>query len=222
MAILTNASSYQKYLNRINEYRALKSKDQRYSDIQARTEVLLSELTSRNDPKVYLTLLIGICALSLLVGIVCLILGHYLIGIILTAAPFVSWYFYSTSLKDEIRTQQELSEKNKTVIEEKILTQVQYLLQGVHIKLTRMNIVRLVYMSIFPFLMLGVLLIVQSQLSINLLVLLVIAIIMGSLFWYFYFKTEVDEMTYQKKELVEYEETLILERNNVSVSENQN
>lgn len=215
MAILSNVSSYQRYIDRINEYRALKSKDQRYSDIQARAEVLQNELTSRNDKEIFFYLLLGICVLSLVVGAICIYLSHLLIGLILVLSPFIGWYVYSTTMKGEIKVQRELAEKNKNDIQEKILTQVQYLIQGVHIKLTRMNLVRFVYMSLFPFLMLGILLIVKSQIEINLIMLLVIAIAMGSLFWYFYFKNEVDEMTYQQKELEEYESALLLESTNL-------
>lgn len=215
MAILSNVSSYQRYIDRINEYRALKSKDQRYSDIQARAEVLQNELTSRNDKEIFFYLLLGICVLSLVVGAICIYLSHLLIGLILVLSPFIAWYVYSTTMKGEIKVQRELAEKNKNDIQEKILTQVQYLIQGVHIKLTRMNLVRFVYMSLFPFLMLGILLIVKSQIEINLIMLLVIAIAMGSLFWYFYFKNEVDEMTYQQKELEEYESALLLESTNL-------
>ena len=211
MALLSKSSSYQEYLKRIQEYRSLTTEDQIFSDIQSRTEKLFSDVRSRNDQQVYYKLLIGICAASIVIGVVSIMMSYYFQGIVLLAAPLFAWYHYNHQLKSEIEAQQRYKEDQQLNIKDQLMSKVQYLIRGLNIKIHRITIVRWVYMLIFPALMISLLFFIRNEIEVNRFLLLVIAFIIGSIFWYYYFKDDLDELEYQQKEMNEYHQSLILQ-----------
>lgn len=211
MALLSKSSSYKEYLKRIQEYRSLTNEDHIFSDIQSRTEKLFSDIRNRNDQQVYFKLLVGICAVSVLVGIISIMMSYYFQGIVLLAAPLFAWYHYNHQLKSEIESQKRYKVDQQLSIKDQLMSKVQYLIRGLDIKIHRIRIVRWIYMLIFPAIMTSLLFFVRNEIEVNRFLLLVIAFIIGSIFWFYYFKDDLDELEYQQKEMNEYHQSLILQ-----------
>ena len=103
MDLLNNSTKYQKYLDRINEYKTIADKNQAFSTIKSRVESLSQDLKSKKDRDFYRHIHMGLLALSIIVASVCFFKSMHFAGVLLIAGAIASKYLYTHTLKSIIQ-----------------------------------------------------------------------------------------------------------------------
>lgn len=223
MDLLNYSSKYQKYLDRINEYKEITDKNQAFSSIHSRIDTLSNDLKSKNDKNYYNYIHLGIVALSVLLAVVCLFDRFYFLGMVLVSVAVGARYFFTSTMKNLIISvdkehDEELKEQS---FEQQLFHKMQYLKKGIELKTTRINIVKHSFMVIFPLALLGSISIFGLQETGSWFVQSLFAIVMGCMFWFYFFKDDLDELEYQGMELQQYIEDFLRTENikEIQVSE---
>lgn len=88
-------------------------------------------------------------------------------------------------------------------------TKLQYIHTGIDIKYTRTNIIRFMFVCLFPFLMVLIKEIFQGQLEVtSILGYFLFAVLLGSIFWWFYFFNELERLEISKEDIEGYLESI--------------
>ena len=206
MDLLNNSTTYKKYLDRINEYKEISDKNQAFSTIKGRVETLSSDLKSKTDRDFYRHIHMGLLIVSLVIAIICIVKGMYVTAGFLLVAAAASKYFYTHTLKSLIRhTSEELKMENEqNAFDLKLFHHMQYLKNGIELKSVRIAIVRYSFMAIFPLILVSIVSLTNLVDSVSLFIQITLAALMGAMFWFYFFKDDLDELDYQEMELQEY------------------
>lgn len=216
MDLLNNSTKYQKYLDRINEYKEISDKNQAFSAIKGRVENLSQDLKSKKDRDFYRHIHVGLLMVSAIVAAICFYKSMYFAGILLLAGIAVSKYLYTHTLKSLIKhTSDELAmEQSEKAFDLKLFHHMQYLKNGIELKSARIAIVRYSYMAIFPILLVSIVSFSSLASSVSLFIQSTLAILMACIFWFYFFKDDLDELDYQEMELQEYIHDFMMNNNN--------
>ncbi len=206
MDLLNNSTKYQKYLDRINEYKKIADKNQAFSSIKGRVENLSQDLKSKKDRDFYRHIHLGLLVLSILVAACCLYFNRYFSATLLLAGALASKYLYTHTLKSLIKhtSEEKAMEQTEKAFDLKLFHHMQYLKNGIELKSARISIVRYSFMAIFPIILVSIVSLSGLATSVSTFVLSSLAILMACLFWFYFFKDDLDELDYQEMELQEY------------------
>ena len=83
-------------------------------------------------------------------------------------------------------------------------TKLQYLYSGVMVKYTRTKSIRILYMVMFPFILLLVRDFFQGQGTAGWIGTSIVAILLGSITWWAYFKNDVDDLEISRDDIKSY------------------
>lgn len=210
MAVLSNSQSYQRYLDRIQKYRQITDINAAFSEIQARVEQITHELTNSEDKRMYKYLQMALCIAAVVFGLLSAISGHLIWGSILIVGGILAWGYYKKGLQVQVAKLQSKHACPSERLQEQLIHQTQYVIAGVETKIKRIQLIRLSYVLLFPIFMFASVQFITTNSPLQQLCLLIIAYGIGSLFWFFYFKDAVDDLTYIHEELQTYEDELLL------------
>jgi len=85
-------------------------------------------------------------------------------------------------------------------------TKLQYIHSGIDIKYTRTNSIRILYVCVFPFILILIKEIFQGQIGSTggLIGYLILALFLSSIFWWFYFGNELEKLEISKDDIKSY------------------
>ena len=206
MDLLKNSSKYQSYLNRINDYKQIVDKNHAFTTIQARIEALSLDLKSKKDKAFYEHLHLIILGLSLIVGFICFFKGMYIFGLINIITAIAMKYIYATTLKSIISESENNPEENpqRAAFDLQLFHKMHYLNHGINLKMARISIVRNAFMIAFPVAMISLVAMTPYTSELGLFIPTILAFGMAAIFWFYFFKDDIDELDFQQMELEQY------------------
>lgn len=206
MDLLKGSKNYQKFLYRINEYKQITDKNQAFGAIQSRVDSLYDDMKSKGDKQFYGYLHIGIISFALILSALSFMNGSFFPGVLLIISAVGFKYLYNQTLKTLIldTSKEQEEEEAQQAFDLKLYHKMQYLKSGIDVKTTRISLVRNAYMVIFPVIMYTSVSLFNLDNQISVLVSILLAFMLGGVFWFYYFKDELDELEYQEMELDTY------------------
>lgn len=218
MDLLSKSNKYQQFLNRIQAYKEIVDKNKAFSTIQNRVDIVFTELKTKKDKSFYENIHLGLVICIVGVGLFCILKGHYFKGTINIFIALAIKYFYNYALSKQINESHEDQELLKTTaFDIQLLQKIRYLIGGIDVKITRISIVRNSFILAFPFIMFSLASSIQSLENLGWFVPCMIAFITGGLFWFYFFKDDIDELEFHQLELKEY----LIDFESKSAKENQ-
>lgn len=211
MDLLKGSSNYQKFLDRINEYKQISDKNKAFNTLQDRVESLFNELKSVGDKNFYGYLHLAIIAVSLIMACLSFMGGYFFLGILLISGSIAFKYLYNHTMKMLIldSSKEHKEESAQHAFDLKLYHKMQYMKSGIDVKITRISLVRNAYMTIFPLIMFTAVCLLNLESQISTFVSILMAFVMGTVFWFYFFKDETDQLEYQKMELDTYLEDFV-------------
>ncbi len=83
-------------------------------------------------------------------------------------------------------------------------TKLQYLYSGVMVKLTRTKSIRIVYMCMFPFILILIREFFQGQISSGWIGISIVAIVLGSISWWVFFRSDLEDLEISRDDIKSY------------------
>ncbi len=206
MDLLNGSTKYQRYLARIDEYKKIVDRNEAFSAIQSRVDQMSIELTTKKDRLFYQYAHQAILAVCLAIGILAVYQSYYFLGFLLIIGAVALKIVYNRTLKGLIQStehEHELEASQKS-FDLQLFHKMQYLRQGVEVKMARITIVRNCYMVLFPFMMIAGSLLLGALSSMFLFAPVIVAFMMGTIFWFYFFKDDLDDLDYEEMELETY------------------
>jgi Flp pilus assembly protein TadB len=205
-------NKYEEFADKMEQTRMEVNKEHNWMGVKHKTDYILEELREKGD-SVEFSIIILVLAIPL--GIIALIYMYSqsiwlgLLGIMILMLFMV---YYRVKMRNIItqnssfkisQTDQNLSEA------EQILIKIKYINSGIEIKKKRVLLIRYFYMLCFPFLLfLGTTLISSGMEGVYLIWSLIFAFVIGSVFWSYYFKPDLEDLEYTQDELLDQEHLL--------------
>lgn len=209
MDLLKQSSKYSKYLERINEYKQISDKNKAFSSIESRVDRLFNDIKSGTDKSFYSNIHWGILAITLVMSILCFANGAYFIGLVNIGAAIAGKYLYTHSLKPYINEgKSELSKtKEQNSFDKNLEHKMLYLENGIEIKIKRIAIVRSHFIALFAVIMFSTVLVYNLGPEVSTFVVCTLSALMSTIFWFYFFKEDLDVLEYQGMELDQYQMT---------------
>jgi len=207
MDLLKQSSKYSKYLDRINEYKQISDKNTAFSSIESRVDRLFNDIKSGSDKSFYSKIHWGVLGLTGLISILCFVNGAYFIGVVNVASAITAKYLFTHSLKPFIQEgNSELSKtKKQNSFDQGLLHKMQYLENGIEIKMKRISIVRSHFIALFTVVMFSSVLVFNIGPEVSTFVVCTLSAMMSTIFWFYFFKEDLDVLEYQGMELDQYQ-----------------
>ena len=207
MDLLKQSSKYNKYLDRINEYKQIADKNKTFSSIESRVDRLFNDIKAGTDKSFYSNIHWGILGLTVFISLVCFINGSYFIGLLNLGSAIVAKYLYTHLLKPYI--QEGKSELTKTkehyTFDQNLMHKMQYLDNGIEIKIKRISIVRTHFIALFAVIMFSSVIVFNLGPEVSTVVICTLSTMMSTIFWFYFFKEDLDVLEYQGMELDQYQ-----------------
>lgn len=206
MDLLNGSTKYQRYLARIDEYKKIVDRNEAFSAIQSRIDQMSVELTTKNDRLFYQYAHKAMLAICLTIGMLSVYQSIYFLGIVLIGGAVSFKVVYNRTLKGLIHsTEQEHDlEASQKSFDLQLFHKMQYLKHGVEVKMARITIVRNGYMMLFPFIMIAGSILLGALSNISLFAPVIVSFMMGTIFWFYFFKDDLDDLDYEEMELETY------------------
>ena len=203
---------YEELAERMEQTRMEVNKGKDWNDVNHKTDDILEQIRERGD-SVEFSIIILILAIPL--GIIALIYMYSqsvwlgLFGILILFSLMI---YYRVEMRNIITKNStfKISQLDHKMSEtEQILIKIKYINSGIEIKKKRVLLIRYFYMLCFPFLLfLGTTLISSKFEGLYLIWSVCFAFIIGSVFWSYYFKPELDELDFSQDELLDQQNLL--------------
>lgn len=206
MDLLNGSAKYQRYLDRIEEYKKIVDRNEAFSAIQSRVDQLSVELKTKNDQLFYQNVQRALLAVSVIIGVYALYSAYFTLGLLLIAGAIAFKVIYNRTLTSLIHstTHEHDLEVSQTSFDLQLYHKMQYLSHGVDVKMARISIVRNGFMILFPLVMIAGSLLSGSLKEISIVAPVTVAFMMGTIFWFYFFKDELDDLDYEEMELETY------------------
>ena len=180
--------------------------------IEAKAEKLLEKFLSDSDVAVYTNALYFLISIFLIA--VCLLYvleGFEHLVYILALLAIIPYKMIVSKASDEVESKALYNQLNNGNKKDYTIAKLQYLSSLVSLKIARIKALRLFYMICFPvwLYMLAKLYVTREFLGFYELYLFLPAVIISVVFWYYFFKTEIENRIMDKKEI----EKIIVELN---------
>jgi len=207
--------TYKAYQSKINQLEGNEKPADALRDFYLSIENLFDEIKSSKSSRDFKWLFLLLLSLVLFANsfhIAKYSFGFNLIPLLLLLA---FWIYYRYTLKQSIAHQSSMNkklddEKSNNSDQKSILqTRVQYILNGTEVLRTRIMLIRNQYVIFFPIFTLLVIDIIKGPLSISAFITtFVIAVIVGGIFWIYYFKNDLTDLENSEEELMIIQEKL--------------
>lgn len=209
MDLLKNKGTYQDYLNRIEAFKKISDINSAFSSIYERADQMLARLKNKEDKQFYKNVHTGIIVASVLVGIWCFWRLKIFLGLLNLVAAAGSKYFYTQILKRHISEANAARAKMREELNFKsqLFHKLSLVEDAIQIKLARISTVRYSFMVQFGIIMISSIHMFSLTNQSNWIVVLALATVMSTGFWFYFFKDDVDDLEYQQMEISTYIES---------------
>lgn len=199
---------FKSYENKLNDPLTSAGKDTFLREFHIAIENIFDDLKSSKSSRDYkwlFLLLLSLCIIATTLHIAKFGVGLNLIAILLL---IIYWVYYRYKLKEAIIEQSVENKKIKEVSSSSeknadiLLNRLQYIFNGVTVLETRIELVRNQYVAFFPVFTMLMIDFIKGPMTIAAFITTaVIAIILGGLFWIYYFKNDLDDLDNSVEEL---------------------
>ena len=200
--------NFKSYENKLNDPLNTAGKDTSLREFHIAIENIFDDLKSSKSSRDYkwlFLLLVSLCIIATTLHIAKYGVGFNLIAILLL---LIYWVYYRYKLKQAIIEQSAENKKIKEVssASEKnadiLLNRLQYIFNGISVLEIRIELVRNQFVIFFPVFAMLMIDFIKGPMTIAAFITTaVIAIILGGLFWIYYFKNDLDDLDYSVEEL---------------------
>lgn len=202
MDIVHRQEKYQEYLKKIESAKDVVNDSMFRRSINDKIEAVLSDLKSRKDVSEYNAMLYLLIVPFVIVSIIGIIkFGGYMrfVPLILLAMYFI--YFRMSMIGViKIAKDHKLDTDNTVTNNEVLKSKIQYLCNGVDIKIKRLRLVRLLYTIFFPlFIVLLIELIKGEHIFGNLWISLGASYLICGTYWWLYFVGDIEDLNFTKE-----------------------
>jgi len=206
---------YKSYQQKLKEFEGNNKSGDFLRYFHLKTENIYDNIKSSKSPRDFKWLFILLC--SLLIIAVAIHIG--IRGIGLNLLPLILlliyWVYYRYQLKIAIADQaiknKKISENSSDDLEnkQKLSNRIKFIINGIEVLNVRVKLIRNQYVIFFPILAILFIDLIKGPLNPSAIIITaIISIILGGLFWIYYFKNDLLELQDAEDELEELDEDL--------------
>ncbi len=178
----------------------------RLRDIHIDAENIFEDIKTNKSSFIYKTIFYLLFFTSMISFLVHTIKFGYGFGIVFLILLFAYFLYYIYSIKAALRENIKSPKADKIDPENPqfLKSRIQYITEGIKVTATRIKLVRNFYIIFFPLMTFILIYIFRGQSSTkSLIITFVISVLLGGVFWYYYFKNDLNEIENDMEELEE-------------------
>lgn len=199
MDLIHRQEKYQEYLKKIESAKDVVNDSMFRRSINDKIEAVLSDLKSRKDVSEYNAMFYLLVIPVLIVSIWGLIRFGGTMRIIPLVLLGIFFIYYRMSMVGVIKTAKghKLDENPEHINNNFLKSKIQYLVNGVNIKLKRIHMIRLLYAIFFPlFVVLFIELVKGHHIFGNLWISLAVSYMICGTYWWLYFVGDIEDLNF--------------------------
>ncbi len=196
-----NQEKYKDYLIRLEAAKENIQIDESLRLVLNESEEILLKIKSLSDAELYKNLNLGLNLIGAVVFIIHVLFFGYWAGI-LGLLVIVFFYVSNKIIIDRqiliVNESSKFSELEGVITEEAVILFRKYILNGIELKLKRFQILRMMIASILSLILISGVELILSRIG---LLEIILGFILGSFFWFFYFKPDIDDLIFMKEKV---------------------
>ena len=203
---MDNNDKYQKYASKVNDIGNLENKNFKLRDIHMDVENIYEDIKKNKSSFIYKTiyyLLFGLAALSFLIHI---IIYGFDFGVLFMVGLVVYFFYFTYKIKSSIKDNIKSPKLNKIDPEsaEFLKSRIQYISEGIQVTLERAEMLRNFFIIFFPLMAFTLIDILKGPMTAkSYFVTIIVSILLGGVFWYYYFRNDITDIQSDIEELNE-------------------